>query len=328
MKKIISITMVITMLLSLFTVTASAATEWKTGNIVNHGSSCGYTTIYLTNPNKSGKFTIYAYNSSGGKVTSSNTMHVTITDYKGNTVTTYDNVTNGKTITLSNKYDTYRIYVRKSFTHTFNPTRNSKKIVKSWGLKTGSNTTFNYENSYSYQVVKEMQNSSSKKTTTSTTTNKNTSNKLYENESYIISPKHAPNSVVDTSGGNSSKYEGANIVLWQHGRSVVPSRQFKFISVGGGWYKIINVNSGLALDVNCSNCNVALYKYHGGINQHWKLEDAGNGYYYIRTRVTDGNGTAYYLDVHGGNTGDGTNIEVYPFNGGNNQRFSLTKLFS
>ena len=80
------------------------------------------------------------------------------------------------------------------------------------------------------------------------------------------------------------------------------------------------------LDVNCSNCNVALYKYHGGINQHWRLEDAGNGYCYIRTRVTDGNGTAYYLDVNNASSADGTNIIVFPLNGGNNQKFSFTKM--
>ena len=69
-----------------------------------------------------------------------------------------------------------------------------------------------------------------------------------------------------------------------------------------------------------------MYKYSCYVhflNQHWKLEDAGNGYYYIRTRVKDGNGTAYYLDVHGAYTSNGTNVEVCDLNRGNNQKFKL-----
>lgn len=326
MKKLVSITMVITIILSLFTVTASAATEWKTGNIVNYGSSCGYTTVYLT-ANKTAKIKVYAYSSAGNEVTSSGTLHITVTNSSGKTISTYKTARSGDTISLSNSYDTYRIYVRKSFAETYNPTTNKKKIITSWGIKTTSNATFNYNSSYAKkqldEITKSIQQSNNNKNTSTSTS----SSKLYENVSYIISPKHAPNSVIDTSGGNSSKHEGANILLWAENNSHVPSRQFKFVSVGGGWYKIVNVNNDLVLDVNCSNCNVALYKYHGGINQHWKLEDAGNGYYYIRTRVTDGNGTAYYLDVHGGYTSNGTNVEVYPLNRGNNQKFKLTKLF-
>ena len=160
-----------------------------------------------------------------------------------------------------------------------------------------------------------------------TATVKKYDNTLYENVAYYLQPKHASNSVVDISGGVTSRSIGDNVLLWELGSNTYgkESRQFKFIHIANGWYKIQNVNSGLVLDVNCSNCNVTQWSYNGGDNQLWRLEDAGGGYYYIRAKVSDGNGTVYCLDVEGCNTSNGTNIIIYPQNGGNNQKFKLKR---
>ena len=300
MKRKISLILTLILMLSTILNTVTfAANEQKTNSI----DYSGYTTVYLTGT-KTAYLTVYTYNAYGNKVTRNNSIVVTLKDTNGKTISQFNSKNNSK-IKLGNDRNVYRVYITGS---QFNWSEYKSRKVTKWTLKTDSNSTYDY--GYSYQKKLD---------------DKARANKPFPDPSlpYYITPKHAQNSVIDTNGGNRSTSEGSNIVLWNYGGGNYKSRMFKFVSVGDGWYKIVNVNNGLVLDVNCSNQNVALYKYHGGINQHWKLEDAGNGYYYIRTRVKDGNGTAYYLDVHGGYTSDGTNIEVYPLNRGNNQKFKL-----
>jgi len=299
MKRKISLILTLTMMLSLIFSTMVFAAEQKSNKI----DYSGYTTVYLTGT-KTAYLKVYAYNSNGKTVTRNDSIVVTLKDTNGKTISQFNSKNNSK-IKLGNDHNVYRVYISGS---TFNWAETKSRKVTKWTLKTDSNCTFDY--GYSYQKKLD---------------DKARANEPFPNPNleYYITPKHAQNSVIDTNGGNSSKSEGSNIVLWNYGGGNYKSRMFKFVSVGGGWYKIVNVNNGLVLDVNCSNKNVALYKYHGGINQHWKLEAAGNGYYYIRTRVKDGNGTAYYLDVHGAYTSNGTNVEVCDLNRGNNQKFKL-----
>ncbi len=54
----------------------------------------------------------------------------------------------------------------------------------------------------------------------------------------------------------------------------------------------------------------------------WKLIDEGEGYYSLISAVGDG-GT-YALDIAGKKTADGTNADIYQYNGGDNQKFMLT----
>ncbi|WP_141402277.1 RICIN domain-containing protein, partial [Bacillus cereus] len=53
--------------------------------------------------------------------------------------------------------------------------------------------------------------------------------------------------------------------------------------------------------------------------QYWIPTGTGNGYYYIRNKK-DSNKV---LDVSGSGTANGTNITVYNFHGGDNQKFRL-----
>jgi predicted alpha-1,6-mannanase (GH76 family) len=94
-------------------------------------------------------------------------------------------------------------------------------------------------------------------------------------------------------------------------------------SVAEGTYKIINLNSGLAVDVKGLNTTngspVQQYGYNGGANQQWTLTSLGNGYYKI---IGVQSGLA--LDVIGGGTANGTLIDIWGYNGGNNQQWSFT----
>ncbi|PZD93181.1 hypothetical protein DNH61_24350 [Paenibacillus sambharensis] len=74
-----------------------------------------------------------------------------------------------------------------------------------------------------------------------------------------------------------------------------------------GLYKIINRNSGQALEVHNfaheNGANVSQWNDLGGDNQLWRFVSVGNGYYQI---INANSGRA--LEVHGWSTADGGNI--------------------
>lgn len=96
----------------------------------------------------------------------------------------------------------------------------------------------------------------------------------------------------------------------------------------GSAYRLKNVNSGLYLQVEgakaANSTNVQQWGSNGtDVHDIWKLFSAGDGYYYIASCVGDG-GT-YVLDVAGKKSDNGTNIDIYQYNGGTNQQFMFTK---
>lgn len=96
---------------------------------------------------------------------------------------------------------------------------------------------------------------------------------------------------------------------------------------GSAW-RFKNVNSGLYMQVDGAKAqnsvNVQQWGSDGASSHDvWKMFSAGNGYYYLASCVGDG-GT-YVLDVSGKKASNGTNIDIYQYNGGSNQQFMLTK---
>lgn len=55
---------------------------------------------------------------------------------------------------------------------------------------------------------------------------------------------------------------------------------------------------------------------------YWLVEDAGNGYIYLKNKKN-----SRVLDVTGSGTKNGTNVIVYPFTASNNQKFKLQRLY-
>ena len=95
----------------------------------------------------------------------------------------------------------------------------------------------------------------------------------------------------------------------------------------GAAYRIKNVNSGLYMEVAGAkaenNANVDQWGSDGSETHNiWKFYSAGDGYYYLASCVGDG-GT-YVLDIAGKKTANGTNIDLYKYNGGTNQQFMIT----
>lgn len=94
--------------------------------------------------------------------------------------------------------------------------------------------------------------------------------------------------------------------------------------VSGGYYKIINVGSGLALNVQggskASAAQIEQYSYGGWSSQQWSFESVGNGYYKISNK-----NSGLALDINGRSKSDGASCIQYAYNSGTNQQFKLTQ---
>lgn len=153
--------------------------------------------------------------------------------------------------------------------------------------------------------------------TTSKPTTNNLREKKIETGVYVIISGLSNSKRVDVYGAGTAN--GTNINLWQENST--PAQGFVVERLPNGWYIICNMKSGKAIDVAGGRVgqevNVQLYDRNETYAQQWKFYDAGNGYVYIKNRL------GYYLDVWDGRTNDGTNIQVYGFHGGNNQKWRL-----
>jgi len=96
----------------------------------------------------------------------------------------------------------------------------------------------------------------------------------------------------------------------------------------GAAFRFKNVNSGLYLEVADGKAEKgANVQQWGGDTvgdwNTWKLYSAGDGYYYIVSCL--GGGGSLVLDIVGKKTANGTNVDIYEYNGGTNQQFMLTQ---
>lgn len=94
-----------------------------------------------------------------------------------------------------------------------------------------------------------------------------------------------------------------------------------------GTYELIARHSGKCLDVpgesTADAVPITQYSCHGGANQRWRLEPAGDGY--VRLIATH-SGKA--LDVYGAWTDDGAPLIQWPTHGGTNQQWQLQSVGS
>lgn len=91
----------------------------------------------------------------------------------------------------------------------------------------------------------------------------------------------------------------------------------------GAYYRLLNLNSGQALDVNgastVNGAGIIQWPQNGGNNQQWIIADDGGGY----SKITNRN-SGDALDVNSGSAASGAGIIQWPWNGGNNQQWQLT----
>ena len=93
--------------------------------------------------------------------------------------------------------------------------------------------------------------------------------------------------------------------------------------IANGTYRLVNRNSGKAMDVaNQSTANGAdifQWTYNGGNNQRWNITHLGNNQYKII-----GVQSAKALEVTSGSTADGAQIQIWSYSGANHQKWTVT----
>ena len=105
---------------------------------------------------------------------------------------------------------------------------------------------------------------------------------------------------------SASKAEGANVSLYTYTNS--NARKFKIIYSGGGYYRLVNVNSGLCLTIkdnsNADGANIIQSKWKGYSSQRWKITKNSDG------TVTITNMLGTVLHLLGNRTVNNTNIHA------------------
>lgn len=93
--------------------------------------------------------------------------------------------------------------------------------------------------------------------------------------------------------------------------------------VSGVTYKLINSNSGKALDVNAAGTtdgtNVQIWTDNGSAAQQWLVTSNGDGTY----KLTNPN-SGKALDVSGAGTANGTNVQIWTANGSAAQKWQIS----
>ena len=90
--------------------------------------------------------------------------------------------------------------------------------------------------------------------------------------------------------------------------------------IANGTYKLINLNSGLALDATgaqtTNGTQLEQWTYNGGNNQRWTVTSLGSSLYEIL-----GVQSGKCVDVNGGGTANGTKVQLWTYGGGSNQKY-------
>ena len=139
--------------------------------------------------------------------------------------------------------------------------------------------------------------------------------KMIDSDSYNIAIKHNENKVLDVDGG--LKEDDTNVQIWDF--ISVNHQIFKIEYIDDTYCKIIARHSDKVLTVK--EGNVVQREYYGTEEQLWSFEVAGDGYYKIKSKLTD-----LYLDIAGNETANGTNVQVYTGNTSNAQKFKFKEL--
>ncbi|HLV80369.1 MAG TPA: RICIN domain-containing protein, partial [Chthonomonadaceae bacterium] len=94
---------------------------------------------------------------------------------------------------------------------------------------------------------------------------------------------------------------------------------------GGGYYNLVNANSGLYLDVPGGSPTAGTFlaqaKRSGAASQQWQIVAIGGPYVKLVNR-----NSGLDADVSGASLSDGTGVLQWYDNGGHNQEWILTRV--
>jgi hypothetical protein len=126
---------------------------------------------------------------------------------------------------------------------------------------------------------------------------------------------HNSGQAMDVNGESTS--DGGTVIQWPYHNGA--NQHWQLVSVGSGYYELVNANSGKALESPSSTQGTQLDQrtYTGASNQQWQLVPAG-GYYNLVNRAS-----ALLVDVNGASLTQGTAVIGWPATGGANQQWQL-----
>lgn len=129
------------------------------------------------------------------------------------------------------------------------------------------------------------------------------------------------NRYLDIPGG--SRQDSIPVEIWSPNNGW--NQQYHVKPFGDGSYIITSKSSGKAMDVSTGSIRngngVIQYTTNLGPNQRWFFYRSPQGFVFIVSALADGRSVA--LDVTSGNTALGTRLEIWQYNGGQNQAFRL-----
>lgn len=140
-----------------------------------------------------------------------------------------------------------------------------------------------------------------------------------ENGTYSVANGKNVNYVLEIASQGMS--DGSNAQLGVS--NSISSQRYEITYVGGGYYKIIAEHSDKSLDISGGSsengANVQQYTWNGSAAQLWKFVNAGNGNWYIRSKL----GTV--LDLGENSPASGINIQMWEMDADITQTWKLTK---
>ena len=136
---------------------------------------------------------------------------------------------------------------------------------------------------------------------------------------YVVSSQVDPMQVLDVAGASTANC--ARLEVYES--HMADNQIFRFERDDDtGFYKVTCVGSGKVLDNDNRNVSngaaVLQYDSTGALNQRWIVQREGSGLS-IRSAIDP----SYCIDLAGGGASNCTKAEMYRYNGGANQRFSL-----
>jgi hypothetical protein len=128
---------------------------------------------------------------------------------------------------------------------------------------------------------------------------------------------HNSGEALDVTGESTS--DGGLVIQWPYHNG--DNQHWKFVSVGSGWYEVVNVHSGKALESPNTSQGTQLDQrtYSGATSQQWQVVIGAGGYATLVNRAT-----GYLADVTGASTSDGAAVIGWTATGGANQQWQLT----
>ncbi|MEI9807477.1 MAG: RICIN domain-containing protein [Bacteroidota bacterium] len=104
------------------------------------------------------------------------------------------------------------------------------------------------------------------------------------------------------------------------------NQKWKFDEVGGGYYRVFNVNSGKVLDVDggstANGAQIQQWPWDGSNEQRWKLEKNSAGYFGVQVKLS-----GKYMGVENASNANGASVEQRNTNASDyNRQWAITEV--